>query len=378
RQGEIFLQWREGRTDALRGGTPRPATFHEGGVLSEGIGPELRRAAQAVGLPPEEFAQRLLEAPAAGYIYETPRGMTACFFPREDLGEPVEEKATFWEALDQMLERRLVNPTAQWIRDRLRVARERRKRALKGLEEGRAEAERWPDIQSRADLILARLSDIPHGESEVTVEGFDGSPVRLPLDPKVPPVVHAQALYRRARKLRRRLQHLPRRRRALERELHKLDELAHSLSERPDLAPYLEEELLRLGEGKQPQTRSSRQTPKQSPREIYVEGFPVQVGRSARENEALVRRARDEDLWLHARGVPGAHVLVSTGGRPVPPEVLQRAAELAAWHSQARGERKVQVSYTESRYLRKPKGATPGTVKLLRENVLRVPGDRGP
>ncbi len=378
RRGEVFIKWRAGGVDALRGGQPRPAEFGQQGSPSQGVGPELRRAAQASDMAPEALAQQLLEREHAGYVYETPTGLLASFFARQDLGEACERTDTFWEALDRVLERRLVRPTAQWLVDRLRVAIERRQRALRNLEEGRAQAEGWPTLQSRADLILARLADIPHGKSEVTVEGFDGSPVCLPLDPKVPPVVHAQELYRQARKLRRRLEHLPGRRAALEKELRRLNKVSRTLAQRPDLAPYLEEELARVGERKPQRSRRQKQSSKPQTRQLQVEGFTVSVGRSARENETLVRRAHSEDLWLHARGVPGAHVLVSAGGKAIPPEVLRRAAELAAWHSQARGERKVDVSYTEGRYLRKPKGAPPGAVVLLQENVIKVPGDRGP
>jgi len=379
RQGEIFVHWSAGGTHALRGSEPRPANFDSTGSLDQGVGPELRRAAQAAGLSPEELARRALAGTARGYLYATPRGRLASFFPRPDLGEPLEEAPAYRQVLDQLLEARLAHPSAQRTKDQLRTAIERRKRALQGLEHGRAEAERWQETQYRADLILARLSDIPHGEAQAEVEDFDGSPITIPLDPTVPPVVHAQALYRRARKLRRRLEHLPRRRAELQRELAKLEHLHQGLTQHPDLAPYLEEELGRLGERKHGSQTDCRQKPSSQaqPREIPLNGFTVRIGRSARENEALVRRARDEDLWLHARGVPGAHVLISTGGRNVPADVLHKAAELAAWHSQARGERKVQVSYTEARYLRKPKGAAPGTVRLLQENVLWVPGDKG-
>jgi predicted ribosome quality control (RQC) complex YloA/Tae2 family protein len=57
------------------------------------------------------------------------------------------------------------------------------------------------------------------------------------------------------------------------------------------------------------------------------------------------------------------------------PEVLEGAARLAAWHSRARGERRVPVSYTEVRHLKKPKGAAPGTVVLKREEVIVVSGE---
>ena len=102
------------------------------------------------------------------------------------------------------------------------------------------------------------------------------------------------------------------------------------------------------------------------------------VGRSAEENDRLVREARPHDLWLHARGVPGAHVVVRTGGREVPEGVLRQAAQLAAWHSRARGERKVPVSYTEARHLRKPRGAPPGAVILKEESVIVVSGEESP
>ncbi len=381
RQGEVFLLWHTGRVDALRGSSPRDVDFDSPGDPTEGIGPQLRRAAEAAGTSPERFAQELLQHEPRGYLYETERGPVASFFPRRELGEPEATTTTFWQALDPLLEQRLSGATAQSVRERLRRAVRRRERALETLEQGRTEAEQWPELKSKADLILTRLSEIPHGVSEAEVEGFDGTPVRLSLDPTRPPTSYAQALYRRAGKLRRRLEHLPRRRAALQRELSKLKELSATLAQRPDLAPYLEETLIGLGE-QEPHRRRARksraQTPPAQARELPIEGFTVQIGRSAQENDALVRRARGDDVWLHARGVPGAHVVVSSKGQPVPTEVLHRAAELAAWHSQARGERTVQVSYTEGRYLRKPKGAPPGAVVLLREHVVHVPGDRGP
>ncbi len=381
RQGEVFLLWRTGRVDALRGSSPRDADFDSPGDPAQGIGPQLRRAAEAWGASPERLAQELLQREPQGYLYETERGLVASFFPREELGDPVATMGTYWQALDPLLERQLVGASAQSVRERLRRATRRRQRALETLEQGRAEAGRWPELKSKADLILTRLSEIPHGVAEVEVEGFDGTPVRLSLEPSCSPTAYAQALYRRARKLRRRLEYLPHRRDSLERERSKLEELSATLAQRPDLAPYLEETLVALGEEgpARPRGNKSRaQKPPAQAREIPIDGFTVQVGRSARENDALVRKARGDDLWFHARGVPGAHVLVSSKGRPVPANVLHRAAELAAWHSQARGERTVEVSYTEGRYLRKRKGAPPGAVVLLRENVVHVPGDRGP
>lgn len=110
-------------------------------------------------------------------------------------------------------------------------------------------------------------------------------------------------------------------------------------------------------------------------RVFEVEGFEILVGRSARDNDTLsLRVARPTDLWLHAAGVPGSHVVVRRGEGPdVPRSVLERAAELAAWHSRARNARgKVPVHWCEARDVSKARGAPAGEVRLRRYDVLRV------
>ncbi|MBC7220075.1 DUF814 domain-containing protein [Candidatus Bipolaricaulota bacterium] len=380
RQGDLFLVPRDGEAASFRGGTLRAVDFAAPADPSSGLGPDLRRAAAAhFGHPPgpEElaaFATDLLARAPAGYVYRTGERSTASFFPRPDLGEPRLVLPAFWQALDVQLEGRLGTESARDQATQIARALARRERALAALAAAEGEAQRWPEIQAQADLILTRIADIPRGAAEVVVEGFDGKPVTLHLDPALPPAAQATALYAKAKKLRRRLEGTPIRRRALEEEISRLRALQDLLARRPDLAPYLDGQTQDLASSPKP----ARTPPRATPRETTVDGFRILIGRSGEENDQLVRAARPDDVWLHARGVPGAHVLIRTDGRPVPREVLVRAAELAAWHSRGRGERKVAVSYTEARYVRKPKGVPPGMVTLLREEVLVVGGDRGP
>jgi len=381
RSGNVFLLEGGRVVSSLREGGYTPAEFQEGDPL-QGLGPRLRKAAQAaLGRPPGEaelrrFTQDLLSQRPRGFLYQTPEGPLASFFPRPELGEEAEAFPHFWQALDRALEGRLSLTTARWYLEGVKRALRRRRRALEALAREQEEAAGWEELQAKADLILARLSDIPRGAARIQVEGFDGAPVSLDLDPALPPAQQAQRLYARARKLRRRLQAIPPRLEELRGEIERLEELKALLESRPELAPYLSGELDALGA--LPQASGQRRAPRPRPRELVIGGFQVLVGRSVKENDELVRRARPHDLWLHARGVPGAHVIVRTDGRPVPEGVLRRAAELAAWHSQARGERKVEVSYTEARHVRKPKGAPPGLVTLLREEVVVVSGEEGP
>ena len=371
RLGNLFFLGRDGRREALRDGVLQEAPFGLG-EPEEGLGPELRRALSArLGRPPDparlkELARELLSLPPKGFLYETPHGLRASFFLRSDLNQPVAEFPTFWEALDRVLETRIYADLAKTRREELAREIARKRKALAALAAAEKEAQSGPELKEKADLILTRLAEIPKGVAKVIVESFEGKPVEIELDPSVPPQQYAQALYKRAQKFQRTLAEIPRRRAAIEGEIARLGEEIEVLQKRPELAPYL-----MAWEEAEPQAKGALA----QPRQFRVGEFTVLVGRSAKENEEILRRASPNDLWLHARGVPGAHVLIKNGGRTVPEEVLLRAAKLAAWHSKARGERKVEVSYTEVRYLRKPKGSPPGTVSLLRERVIVVPGE---
>ncbi len=377
RKGNLFLHWREGGSVSLRPGEPRVTQFGTDGDPLEGIGPALRKAARASsGEASSEaelrwFAASLLSAPVRGYLCRREGSLVASPAPRPDLGEHVETLSSLWQALDRTLEQRLAADQARTQATRLRTILERHRRTLAVLERGAEEATAWEELKGRADLILARLSDIPPKAAEAVVEDFDGTPTTIELDPSLPPARYAQQLYRRAGKLRRRLEQLPTRRAALEAEIARLTELLAAVREQPEMAPYIPPPVL---------PRAPEAPPRQphGGRAFEVEGFLVQVGRSAEENDRLVRSVRPDDVWLHARGVPGAHVIVKASGREVPRHVLERAAELAAWHSRARGEQRVPVSYTEGRHVRKPRKAPRGMVTMRFESVLRVSGQRGP
>jgi predicted ribosome quality control (RQC) complex YloA/Tae2 family protein len=98
----------------------------------------------------------------------------------------------------------------------------------------------------------------------------------------------------------------------------------------------------------------------------------ILVGRGAKDNDALVTKvARPHDVWLHAKGRTGAHVVVPLSKEEsIPTELLVDAAHLAAHFSDARGETVVEVQWTPRKYVRKPKGAAPGAVIVDREKVL--------
>ncbi len=105
------------------------------------------------------------------------------------------------------------------------------------------------------------------------------------------------------------------------------------------------------------------------------EGWDVLIGRSSEANDHLtLHMARPEDYWFHAHGCPGSHVVLRRGKGANEPSkaTLQEVASWTAFHSKARTAGKVPVIYTQKKYVRKPRGAKPGTVYVEREQMLMV------
>ena len=109
---------------------------------------------------------------------------------------------------------------------------------------------------------------------------------------------------------------------------------------------------------------------------VVVDGFEVLVGRGDKENDALTFRVADpRDLWLHVGGgTAGSHVVIRVPETTdeVPPEVITRAAELAAWHSKARDAGKVEVHVCRVADVSKPRGLPPGKVHIANWWRVRV------
>ncbi|MGA0559144.1 NFACT RNA binding domain-containing protein [Larkinella sp. VNQ87] len=115
-------------------------------------------------------------------------------------------------------------------------------------------------------------------------------------------------------------------------------------------------------------------------KQVIYEGFVILIGRNAKNNDLLTQQyAYKDDLWLHARDVPGSHVIIKyKAGKPFPKTVIERAAELAAWYSKRRTDSLCPVIVTPKKFVRKPKGLAAGQVKVEKEDVILVePRDEG-
>lgn len=110
-------------------------------------------------------------------------------------------------------------------------------------------------------------------------------------------------------------------------------------------------------------------------RTVDIDGFEVLVGRADEDNDHLTFQvAERQDLWLHVGGgTPGSHVVVrNPDGGDVPREVVEKAAQLAAWYSKARGAPRVEVHVCKAADVSKPRGAPAGKVEIRRFWRVRV------
>mmetsp|Transcript_5673 Transcript_5673/g.14200 ORF Transcript_5673/g.14200 Transcript_5673/m.14200 type:complete len:504 (-) Transcript_5673:29-1540(-) len=121
---------------------------------------------------------------------------------------------------------------------------------------------------------------------------------------------------------------------------------------------------------------SDKEGNKPNPRKLTSpSGHRVLVGRNRRDNEALCfQLSKPTDIWMHSRGCPGAHVLlcVRRGSPEVQDEDLQFAADLAAFYSDARTERRAPITTAEAKHITKPRGAPMGAVSVRQEGKTMV------
>ena len=259
----------------------------------------------------------------------------------------------------------------------IRSARKRLARLADRVEADRRRAEQAEGLQTMAHVLQANLYRVKRGDRQLDAHDFAGEPIRVPLDPALEPAANMQKLFERAKRLRRAAPHVAERLETIRVRLARIEALADRAEEAD--AEELERVVAELREHHPQDLARAQRRKRDSGRLPYREipiaaGRPARVGRKAADNDALtLRHAKPDDLWLHVRGRGGSHVVVPMGrGEDPSAELLVDAAHLAAHFSSARREGDVEVTWTRRRYVQKPRGAAPGSVRLLQEKTILV------
>jgi predicted ribosome quality control (RQC) complex YloA/Tae2 family protein len=242
---------------------------------------------------------------------------------------------------------------------------DRRERKLRGelhqLERKRARASGREELRREGEAIFTSLHERPEHERSEAKE-------------------RATALFAEYKKLGAALPHLVARERHVRESIDAIESLQWE-AERTgdDEIGDVEHAVAQLARHARSQPRASAHRHRRAPLELRtVAGSRILIGRTPSENAELsFRIARPDDLWFHARGVPGAHVVLARDDRiSPPPQDVQAAAALAAFHSKARSAGAVAVDYTLRKFVRKRPDAPPGLVWYTHPTtVLAKPSD---
>ncbi len=380
---------------ALAGFSPqmaREVVFRAFGDVSFVLDDPLTRdQAEALTNAITEILEPLKTSSWSPVVYHDEEGDAAAYAPipfaylaekwRE---EPIESIST---AIEQSIDIK-AEPTAQrhgQRRSRLIAeideAIKRAASRLHSIQEEQARArdvERWREI---GETIYARIYEITPGQERLDVDGQE-----IELDASLSASENAQAYFERYRKAQSATRNLPEIEADARSEINYLEQL-RAMAELAEGIDQIEAVRAEWQEWRHPvevQTgkKGPRKPRRKQPQAFHTtRGDTIYVGHSGSENETVTFEiGGPDDVWLHARGVPGGHVLLRWANVESD-EVLEDAAALAAWYSSGRTSTTVEVDATERRYVRKIKGAGPGMVTYRNERTLNVrprnPADLG-
>ena len=272
---------------------------------------------------------------------------------------------------------RLSQKSAAMIRT-LKGHADRCNRKLAMQEEELASAERMEEYRRIGDAIQANLYQLKKGMTEAVLPDWsdpEGGSITVELDIRLTPVQNAQKYFKKYQKAR-----SARETAAVQRDktLEELEYLENMLMDAENCTGESEleeirQELVRTGYMKRVTNRKQqRQLPASKPyRFRSADGIEIVVGRNSIQNDRLTQAAAGNEMWLHAKDMPGSHVIIRTEGE-VPLTTLRQAALLAAWYSKGKNSSTVPVDYTLRKYVKKPSGAAPGKVIYTHQKTAYV------
>ncbi len=260
----------------------------------------------------------------------------------------------------------------------IRKALKGAKGKLRTLQEDFKKAERYCEYARYGELLKSILHDLRKGQETATLTDYYDPALptlTLPLDPAKDPVQNMEDYFRKYKKYLGAQEHLLPRIALQEQKAEKLEQQFTQIEQGiidPDFTPKVARK-----PQLPPSPRQSKVRP--APAQGYrtytsANGIAILVGKTAKDNDHLTFKVgKPDDLWLHARGTPGSHVIVQLQkGQTVPHETLKDAATLTLWFSDLRKSGKGEVIYTLRKFVKKAKGQKPGAVQVTRDKSLWI------
>ncbi len=252
---------------------------------------------------------------------------------------------------------------------------ERCEKKLAQQEEDLSNAAKMEEYRLMGELINANLWQLKKGQTEAVLPNFydeEGGTLTVPLDIQLTPVQNAQRYFRKYQKVRTTREMAAEQHEGTLQELNYLEGMLLDVGKCVGESELEEirQELQSTGYVKKTSSRrDKRALPKSKPYHYRSsDGIDIFVGKNAAQNERLTGDARPNETWLHAKDMPGSHVIVKAEG-DVPESTMIQAATLAAWYSKGQHSSMVPIDYTLKRYVKKIPGGTTGMVTYTNQKT---------
>ena len=274
-------------------------------------------------------------------------------------------------------ERDRVKQQASELIRRVENELQKNRQKLKKQEKELLATENAEEFRQKGELLTTFLHQVPNDQDQVVLDNYyTNQPITIALDKALTPSQNAQKYFKRYQKLKEAVKYLTELIEETKSTILYLESVETVLNQAGlDEIAEIREELIQTGFIRRRQ-REKIQKRKKPEKYLASDGKTIiLVGRNNLQNEELTFKiARKDELWFHAKDIPGSHVVISGNLNPSD-EVKTDAAELAAYYSKGRLSNLVQVDMIEVKKLNKPTGGKPGFVTYTGQKTLRVTPD---
>jgi len=321
-------------------------------------------------------------APAIYYSGSDPKDFSALplshygAYRRQEYSSVSELLGTFYAAKNAMT--RIRQKSAD-LRHVVQTALERSRKKYDLQQRQLRDTENRDKFKVYGELINTYGYHLPKDASELTaLNYYTNEDVTIPLDKNLTPQENAQKYFNKYNKQKRTFEALSGLIKETADDIRYLESISNSLdiAQNEDDLLQIKEELTQSGYIRRKYTKKKVRLTSRPLHYVSSDGFHMYVGKNNLQNEELTFHFADgNDWWFHAKGAPGSHVIVKSGGNELPDTTFEEAGRLAAYYSKNRGSDKVEIDYIEKKHVKKPNGAKPGFVIYYTNYSLVIDSD---
>lgn len=248
------------------------------------------------------------------------------------------------------------------------------------------DTEKMDTYRLYGELLQTYAHGLSSGMKSAVVDNYyTGTSITIPLDPQKTPMENANRYFDKYGKCKRTKEALTQLTVQVKDEIAHLESVLNALdiAQKEEDIVQIREELIECGYIRR--KGSDRKNKKGMPKQRFLsrpfhyvssDGFDIYVGKNNYQNDELTFQfASGNDWWFHAKGIPGSHVILRSGGKEVPDSTFEEAGRLAAFYSKGRGQEKVEIDYTPKKNIKKTPGGKPGFVIYHTNYSLNIDSD---